>query len=115
VTTIPQMLRWIPRFGPWVGAPLFIAVGLAAPAWAEGNARTGGWLTRAWCESCHSGATGVASDSAPPLEAIARRSHEGEAWLRAWLSDPHPPMPNFTLSRSEIDDIVTYLRTLAGN
>jgi mono/diheme cytochrome c family protein len=32
--------------------------------------------------------------------------------VRAWLADPHPPMPNFNLSRQQIDDIVAYLDSL---
>jgi mono/diheme cytochrome c family protein len=99
-----------------MGAPLLILGMLAAgSAWADGNARTGGWLARAWCGSCHGTANTIASDAAPSLPVLARRSHEDESWLRAWLSNPHPPMPNLTLSRSEIDDIVAYLKTLAGD
>jgi hypothetical protein len=30
----------------------------------------------------------------------------------AWLANPHPPMPNFNLSRTEIDWIVAYLASL---
>lgn len=100
-----------------LSAPALVACVLAAscaPAWADGNARTGGWLARAWCEGCH-GRIGVASDAARSLADIARQTHAGEAWLRAWLADPHPPMPNLTLSRSEIDDIVAYLKTLPAD
>lgn len=91
-------------------AALLVASG--SLAWADGNAKTGALLARHWCGACHGLDAGIASDAAPSLETIAQRAHDGESWLRAWLADPHPPMPNFTLSRSEIDDIVAYLKTL---
>ena len=83
-----------------------------APTWAQGDARTGGWLARAWCGGCHGLATGTVSDSAPSLEEIGVRSQSRPDWVRSWLAAPHPPMPNFALSRTEIEDIVTYLGTL---
>jgi mono/diheme cytochrome c family protein len=33
-------------------------------------------------------------------------------WVKAWLQAPHPPMPNFNLSRQEIDDVAAYLAAL---
>jgi mono/diheme cytochrome c family protein len=84
----------------------------AGSASADGNARTGALLARHWCGSCHGLGVGVASDAAPPLESIAARP-DRERWITAWLADPHPPMPNFNLSRSEIDDIVAYLKSLS--
>ena len=84
----------------------------ASPVAAEGNAKTGALLARHWCGSCHGVGSGIAADAAPPLESIAERPYE-DRWLRAWLADPHPPMPNFSLSRSEIEDIVAYLRALS--
>jgi len=32
--------------------------------------------------------------------------------LKDFLTDPHPKMPNMSLSRSEIADIVAYIKTL---
>lgn len=32
--------------------------------------------------------------------------------LRAWLSDPHPPMPNIGLTRRMIRDIIAHLSSL---
>ena len=32
--------------------------------------------------------------------------------LKGFLADPHPKMPNMSLSRSEIADIVAYIKTL---
>jgi hypothetical protein len=35
------------------------------------------------------------------------------AILFSWLMHPHPPMPGNMLSRKQVDDIITYLNTLA--
>ncbi len=32
--------------------------------------------------------------------------------LRAWLADPHPPMPKFDLTRAETDAIIAYIKSL---
>jgi mono/diheme cytochrome c family protein len=87
----------------------------AMPAQAAGDAEAGHALARQWCASCHvvdrSGGNGA--DTAPPFPEIARRSQQDRNWVRAWLVAPHPPMPNLTLSRQEIDDVVAYLDNLA--
>lgn len=70
-------------------------------------------LARAWCTSCHIVAPGEGgSDAAPPFETIANRPGLSEDGLRAWLADPHPPMPNLHLSRQEIEQVIAYLRSL---
>ena len=44
---------------------------------------------------------------------IARRSNADLEKLRFFLANPHgSPMPNFNLSRKEIEDILAYIRTL---
>ena len=32
--------------------------------------------------------------------------------MSAWLVDPHPPMPNMSLTMAEIDDLATYIMSL---
>ncbi|HEX7970589.1 MAG TPA: c-type cytochrome [Stellaceae bacterium] len=87
---------------------------IATPASAAGNAQAGHALAQVWCSSCHMVDTsGQGRDTAPPFADIAKRRTADRAWLRAWLISPHPPMPNFNLSRQEIDDIVAYLDSLA--
>jgi mono/diheme cytochrome c family protein len=78
------------------------------------DARMGATLARQWCANCHviGGAT-RGQDTAPPFDAIAAKHAGDRAWLRAWLTNPHPPMPDFHLSREEIDDLIAYLETLA--
>jgi mono/diheme cytochrome c family protein len=70
-------------------------------------------LARQWCTSCHIVAPGTGgSDAARPFEVIANDPMVTENGLRAWLADPHPPMPNFELTRTEIDAIIAYIKSL---
>jgi mono/diheme cytochrome c family protein len=70
-------------------------------------------LVRQWCTSCHIVAPGIGgSDAAPPFETIANDPTVTEDGLRAWLVDPRPPMSNFDLTRTEIDAIVAYIKSL---
>ena len=78
------------------------------PASSAGNPAEGQRLALQWCSSCHG-----TSDAAPPLETIANRPGRTAYTLRAWLMAPHPPMPNFSLPREQIDDLVAYLASLA--
>ncbi|NJO37736.1 MAG: hypothetical protein HC871_09095 [Rhizobiales bacterium] len=43
---------------------------------------------------------------------IAETAAERTGDLKAWLADPHPPMPNLSLSRLEIDDLLAYIESL---
>jgi mono/diheme cytochrome c family protein len=88
-------------------------VAVAAPASAAGDAQAGHALAQVWCSSCHVVDTsGQGRDTAPPFAAIAKQRAADRAWLRGWLTSPHPPMPNFNLSRKEIDDLIAYLESL---
>jgi len=91
-------------------AALLIATGSASAAFAAGDAAAGRQLAQQWCSSCHiTDRSANGPDTAPPFPTIARRHQQNGDWVRAWLSTPHPPMPNFDLSRAQIDDIVAYL------
>ena len=78
----------------------------------EGNAAHGEIIAKRWCSACHSVASDQAraNSDAPPFASIARKKQASE--LKGFLTDPHPKMPNMSLSRSEIADIVAYIKTL---
>ena len=78
------------------------------------DAARGATLAQRWCASCHAAGAGraPAPDAGPPFAAIAADAAYDDARLRGWLSDPHPPMPNFNLSRAEIDDLIAHIRSL---
>ena len=79
---------------------------------AKGNAAHGEIIAKRWCASCHSVASDQvrANSDAPPFASIAQKKQASE--LKGFLTDPHPKMPNMSLSRSEIADIVAYIKTL---
>jgi len=90
-----------------------IVLTLASPAWA-GDAAVGHALAQRWCASCHAvePAASQVNDVAPSFDAIASTSGQNQAKLYAWVRAPHPAMPDFQLSRQNIDDIVTYIQSL---
>jgi mono/diheme cytochrome c family protein len=93
------------------GCILVLAPLAAGPAAAD--PKEGQRLAERWCASCHVvGEAGAGSDAAPSFPRIAQDPRRSPDWLRAWLTDPHPPMPDLRLSRDEMDDIVDYLATL---
>jgi len=88
---------------------------LSNPAWAAGDAARGHALAAVWCSNCHAvDADGNGKDTAPPFAVIARQGWPDQRLARAFIEAPHPPMPNFDLARSQIDDIVAYLNSLAA-
>jgi mono/diheme cytochrome c family protein len=70
-------------------------------------------IAKRWCAACHLVApeqTRAVAD-VPSFAAVARMKLPAES-LKAFLSDPHPRMPDMSLTRSEIDNIVAYIRSL---
>lgn len=84
-----------------------VALLLAVAQAGAGDPDIGGQLAQRSCTSCHVIA-GVGHGAAPALPPADR----GQGWLRAWLTNPHPPMRNLHLSEQEVEDIVAYLQTL---
>jgi mono/diheme cytochrome c family protein len=79
------------------------------------DSRQGEQLARRWCAGCHV----VASDQrqamteAPPFASIANRPDFDTNRLAFFLLDPHPKMPNMSLTRTEAGDIAAYIASLA--
>jgi mono/diheme cytochrome c family protein len=93
---------------------LLAAATVAPPAFAA-DAYNGGQLARRWCAPCHV----VASDQrevtgeAPPFATVAKRPNFDAARLAFFLLDPHPKMPDMSLTRFEAGDLAAYVATLA--
>lgn len=86
-----------------------------AHAQASGDPQNGLRLARQWCTGCHVvEPAGRGGDSGPPFHEVANWPDRTPATMRAWLTNPHPPMPNLGLSRREIDDVIAYLDSLQG-
>ncbi|MGE0658884.1 MAG: cytochrome c family protein [Reyranellaceae bacterium] len=84
---------------------------------AAADAQRGQQIARSWCTSCHvidASGTGTKIDTAPSFPSIAADpGRSDERRLAAWLSTSHPTMPDFSMTRDEIADLVACIRTLA--
>jgi cytochrome c len=95
------------------GPTLLMLVVVVAP-YARADIGRGGQLARQWCASCHvvgEGPPGAVPQGPPAFRTIARSGLTADQ-LRAFLSHPHGAMPDLALTRSEIDDLISYIETL---
>lgn len=85
------------------------------PAAAASDPAQGEQIARRWCAACHvvSADQKQANADVPSFFDIARRKTNGD--LTSFLTDPHPKMPDISLSRQEIADITAYIRSLAAS
>ena len=93
---------------------LILLAGLPASALAQGNAEAGGEIARRWCANCHlvsPDQSAVVAD-VPSFPSIAQRTDSEIEALEGFLIDPHPPMPDMSLTREEIRDLLAYIRSL---
>ncbi len=95
------------------GAIAFLVL-LATPVGAfAADTEKGEIIAKRWCATCHlvSPDQTTANSDVPSFASIAHRKLSSEG-LRVFLSNPHPRMPDMSLTRSEIADIVAYIRSL---
>jgi len=90
---------------------------LATPSLGQsltGNAAEGQRIAELWCATCHlvSEDQERAPIDAPTFMSIAERSPEAIDALAGFLMDPHPPMPDLSLTRTEIRDLLAYIASL---
>ncbi|MEP4378472.1 MAG: c-type cytochrome [Alphaproteobacteria bacterium] len=81
----------------------------------ERERRAGEQLSRDLCAACHivsENQRGPVLDGMPSFPELAR-SKRTNAQLRAWLTDPHPPMPALPLSEREIASVIAYIRSFS--
>lgn len=91
-----------------------IALLLAAPTLARADAAGGEQLASRWCVACHiigAGSPATVQQGPPSFRSIAQSGMTAEQ-LRTFLTRPHGPMPDLSLTRSEIDDLIAYIETL---
>ena len=74
-----------------------------------GDADRGADVVRKWCVGCHSAGPN-ADDRIPTLSSLAANPARSEGAIRAFLMQPHKPMPPLEISTQQIEDIVAYLR-----
>ncbi len=91
-----------------------IIIGLCPSLATAADARHGKELAQRWCAECHlvaSGQTRANADVAT-FSSVARRPGFNAAQLAFFLLDPHPKMPNLSLTRVEAGDLAAYIATL---
>ena len=71
-------------------------------------------LAQRWCVSCHVVASeqSKGSDATPSFASIAQRADFNAEKLAYFLLNPHPIMPNMSLSRDAARDIAAYIARL---
>jgi mono/diheme cytochrome c family protein len=79
------------------------------------DADNGKRLAERWCQACHvvtpSGPR-VSTDGAPSFASIGARPDFDAAKIALFLLDPHPKMPNMSLTRPEAGDLAAYIAFL---
>jgi len=94
---------------------------MAGPALAEEDGpsyplvQQGADLAEMWCNACHVTGTGVTEhglDAAPPFVTLAPLVTENPEYYRGFLTNPHYPMREISLSRDEILALLSYIQSL---
>lgn len=81
---------------------------------AAADVASGEATAKRWCVSCHAVSSApqkVATEAAPFVE-IAGRPDFNAKTLSYFLLDPHPKMPDMSLTRNEATNLAAYIRTL---
>ena len=83
--------------------PILLILCLTGGAAAQGLPAEGRKIAERWCAECHqvSDDQATANTEAPAFANIAKKypDEDGLAALAAFLADPHPVMPNMSLTR----------------
>jgi len=95
-------------------AALLVLIGSSAAT--DGRVEEGKAIAQRWCAACHqvSPEQITASADVPSFMTIAemRATPSALAALEGFLADPHPVMPDMSLTRQEISDLVAYIGSL---
>jgi len=85
-----------------------------APALAV-DAGHGGDLAKRWCAACHvvSDDQARGADTVPTFASIAHRPGVSAESIATFLRDPHPKMPDMSLTTFESGDLAAYIASLA--
>jgi mono/diheme cytochrome c family protein len=94
-----------------------VAAGLTLPAQPSvaADPAQGRQLAARWCASCHAIGAGPAqtlADKPPSFASVAARPDFDTNRLAFFLLNPHPVMPNMSLSRIEAADLAAYISSL---
>lgn len=88
---------------------------VSANAQEPGDARAGLSFAKKNCAECHAirqGETESPNPEAPSFDSVAKtRGMTGRA-LAVWLQTSHPTMPNFLISRTDRNNVISYIMSL---
>ncbi len=95
---------------PFVMAASFCS----SAAQAAGDGDQGKRLAQRWCAACHVVANDQThgADNVPTFSSIAKIPGFDAGRIAAFLSDPHPKMPDMQLTTSETADLAAYIVSL---
>jgi mono/diheme cytochrome c family protein len=105
-------MRWMVA-GAVAGAAMASAGGAAAQQ-APGDTNAGHELAKTWCAGCHivEPQEMDAKDAVPSFAAVAAMKSTTQLSLQAFLQTNHHNMPDWRLTRQQVDDVVAYILTL---
>jgi mono/diheme cytochrome c family protein len=97
-----------------LGVALLTIAALGTTAASAADVANGARIARRWCAECHVVADDQKRGSAdvPSFQEIARKPAFTVDRLAFFLLDPHPKMPNLSLTRSEAQDLAAYIGSL---
>jgi mono/diheme cytochrome c family protein len=98
----------------WIGCSIVFATAVAAIAAFGADAQSGLRIAQRWCAACHIVGPGQrsGSDRVPPFAEIARIPNFDASKIALFLLDPHPKMPDMSLTRDEAADLAAYIVSL---
>src|SRR6516164_5403612 len=106
----------LPNFEPrFIATCLALGVALLAQPGQAADADNGSRLAHRWCEACHvvtPTQTRASTDMAPPFATIAAQPGFDAGRIALFLLEPHPKMPNMSLTRNEAADLAAFIATL---
>jgi mono/diheme cytochrome c family protein len=107
------MVRLMLRF-LWTAGPVLAVIIASAGTGYAIDRDAGLRLARKWCAQCHvvENDQSTASADVPSFEGVSNRSDFDTDKLKAFLTNPHPVMPDMHLSRLEIEDLAAYIASL---
>jgi mono/diheme cytochrome c family protein len=98
----------------YIAHSIVFAAALTATIAFGADAQNGMRIAQRWCASCHIIGPGQrsGSDRVPPFAEIARIPNFDASKIALFLLDPHPKMPDMSLTRDEAADLAAYIASL---
>jgi mono/diheme cytochrome c family protein len=97
-----------------VAATAALAGTLAIAKPLPGDVNRGHELAKTWCIGCHfvEAHEIAAKDTVPSFNAIAAMKSTTIPSLKAFLQTRHRDMPDWWLTRQQVDDVIAYIMSL---